>query len=84
MLTKTVLPRKHECVLELLAPSVGPPRDADQMRRYFVIGGGVGLVTCFTGEKFTTGQERFAPQYPIWGCSATPPAMKQINIKDRW
>jgi len=27
-------------------------------------------LTCFTGEKFTIGQERFAPQYLIWGCSA--------------
>ncbi len=42
-----------------------------------------------TGEKFTIGQERFAPQYPILGCSAPQancdaPAMKQVNIKHRW
>ncbi len=28
------------------------------------------ILTCFTGEKITIGQERFAPQCPIWGCSA--------------
>jgi len=58
------------------------------------------ILICFTGEKFTTGQERFA----LW-CSApqavrdapgvefipasggrgrSPTAMKQVNIKDRW
>ncbi len=28
------------------------------------------ILTCFTGEKFTIGQERFAPHILIWGCSA--------------
>ncbi len=36
------------------------------------------ISTYFTGEKFATGQERFAPHESIWGCvhhkrAATPP-----------
>jgi hypothetical protein len=31
------------------------------------------IVTCFTGEKFATGQERFAPWYVYHKRGATPP-----------
>ncbi len=46
-------------------------------------------MTCFTGEKFTTGQERFAPWYVYHKRIATHPVVnfspvKQVNISDPW
>jgi hypothetical protein len=45
---------------------------------------------CFTGEKFATGQERFAPWYVYHKRTAAhltgraPRLMKQVNISDPW
>ncbi len=37
---------------------------------------GLLILTCFTGEKFVTGQQRFAPWYVYHKGGATPPVTK--------
>ncbi len=46
-------------------------------------------MTCFTGEKFVTGQQRFAPWYVYHKGVATHPVTnfspeKQVNISNPW